>query len=66
MEWKFNDWKDYSIVEIILQDPEEDECDVHLTHSKIPIGEKKEKIESGWRDHIFTPLSKILGYPFKD
>ncbi len=24
MEWKFNDWANYSIVEVILQDPEED------------------------------------------
>lgn len=24
MEWKFNDWKEFSTVQIILQDPEED------------------------------------------
>ena len=41
MEWRFNDWKENSIVEIMLQDPEEDECDVYLNHTKIPAGEKK-------------------------
>jgi activator of HSP90 ATPase len=49
MEWKFNDWKESSIVEIVLRDPEEDECDVFLTHTRIPATEKKEKIEFGWR-----------------
>lgn len=36
MEWKFNDWDSFSIVEIILQDPEEDECDMVINQSKIP------------------------------
>lgn len=24
MEWKFNDWPSFSVVEVILQDPEDD------------------------------------------
>ncbi len=44
MEGQFNDWKEPSIVEIILEDPEEDECDLHLVQTRIPASEKKEKI----------------------
>ncbi len=66
MEWKFNDWKEPSIVEIILEDPEEDECDIHLTQTKIPASEKKEKIEFGWKEYIFGGMNKILGYSIKD
>lgn len=65
MEWRFNDWKESSIVEIVLQDPEEDECDVYLTQTKIPASEK-EKIEFGWKEYIFGGINKILGYPNKD
>lgn len=36
MEWRFNDWKEPSIVELILEDPEEDECDIHLIQTRIP------------------------------
>ena len=36
MEWKFNDWAQSSIVELIFQDPEEDECDLIISQSKIP------------------------------
>jgi hypothetical protein len=36
MQWKFNDWKEYSIVEIMLRDEDEDECDIYLTQSGIP------------------------------
>ena len=66
MEWRFSDWKESSIVEIILRDPEEDETDVYLTQTKIPSSEKKEKIEFGWREYIFGGINKILGYPYKD
>lgn len=66
MEWRFNDWKEASIVEIMLQDPEEDECDVYLTHTHIPANEKKEKIEFGWKEYYFNAINKILGYPLKD
>lgn len=41
MQWKFNDWKEYSIVEIVLREEDEDECNVYLTHSGIPASEKK-------------------------
>jgi activator of HSP90 ATPase len=66
MEWRFNDWKENSIVEIMLQDPEEDECDVHLTHTRIPASEKKEKIEFGWKEYYFKAMNKLLGYAEKD
>jgi activator of HSP90 ATPase len=66
MEWRFSDWKEPSIVEIILRDPEEDETDVYLTQTKIPASEKKEKIEFGWREYIFGGINKLLGYPYKD
>ena len=66
MEWRFSDWKESSIVEIILRDPEEDETDVYVTQTKIPASEKKEKIEFGWREYIFGGINKILGYPYKD
>ena len=41
MEWKFNDWKEFSTVQIILQDPEEDECDMYLNHTQIPPKQAK-------------------------
>lgn len=45
MEWKFNDWKEPSIVEIMIRNEEEDdECEVYLTQTKIPANEKKEKL----------------------
>jgi len=66
MEWKFNDWKEPSIVEIVLQDPEEDECDVFLTHTRIPASEKKEKIEFGWKEYYFNAINKLLGYAIKE
>lgn len=53
-------------MEIVLQDPEEDECDVYLTQTKIPASEKKEKIEFGWKEYIFGGINKILGYPNKE
>ena len=36
MEWKFNDWPEPSIVELIFQDPEDDECDLILNQSHLP------------------------------
>lgn len=66
MEWKFSDWEKPSIVELIFQDPEEDECDLIINQSQIPPGNPKEKLEAGWKNHIIEPLSKILGYPLKD
>lgn len=44
MEWQLSDWKQPSTVEIILEDPEEDECDVRVIQTGIPAGEKKEKL----------------------
>ena len=44
MEWKFNDWKQPSIVELIFQDPEEDECDLIISQNKIPSDVTKEKM----------------------
>lgn len=41
MEWKFNDWKKFSTVEIILQDPEDDECDMIINQTGIPEGNPK-------------------------
>lgn len=66
MEWKLNDWKEFSLVQIILQDPEEDETDLYVNHNQIPKNQSKEKIEGGWKNHIFQPMSQILGYPLKD
>ena len=66
MEWKFNDWESASIVEVIFQDPEEDECDVIINQSQIPSETPKEKLEYGWKYHIMEPMSKILGYPFRN
>lgn len=66
MKWKFNDWATFSTVEIIFEDTEEDECDIKLIHTNIPASEKKEKIEYGWKEYFFSPMSKILGYPNKN
>lgn len=66
MEWKLSDWEEPSKVDIILSDPEEDECDVMVNQNGIPKGEKKEKIEFGWREYYFGAMSKLLGYPLKD
>lgn len=52
MEWKFNDWTSYSIVELIFQDPEDDECDLVLNQTKIPNGVTKDKLEAGWKHQI--------------
>lgn len=42
MDWKLNDWKEYSTVEIILKSEEEDdECEVYVNQVKIPAHEKK-------------------------
>jgi activator of HSP90 ATPase len=38
MEWKFSQWQEHSIVEMILRDPEDDECDLIINQSKIPAG----------------------------
>jgi hypothetical protein len=35
MEW-LNDWKEPSIVELMLEDPEEDECGLHLVQTPSP------------------------------
>lgn len=53
-------------MELILQDPEDDECDLVLTQTKIPNGVTKDKLEAGWKHQIIEPMSKILGYPLKD
>ena len=53
-------------MDIILSDPEEDECDVMVNQSGIPKGEKKEKIEFGWKEYYFGAMSKVLGYTLKD
>lgn len=66
MEWWLSDWKACSVVEIVLQDTQEDECDVLLSQSGIPVGEKKEKIQFGWKEYYFTAMSKLCGYPQKD
>lgn len=67
MEWKFTEWKEPSIVEIMIRNEEEDgECEVYLTQTKIPVGEKKEKLEFGWKEYYFGAMEKILGYPLKD
>ena len=63
MEWGFNDWSHPSIVELIFQDPEEDECDLIINQSKIPESVPKEKMENGWKQQIIQPMSQILGYP---
>lgn len=64
MDWKLNEWAEYSTVEIIFKSEEEDdECEIYLSQVKIPANEKKEKLEFGWKEYYFTPISKILGYP---
>ena len=66
MEWRLSEWAEPSKVDIILSDPEEDECDVMVNQSGIPKGEKKEKIEFGWKEYYFGAMSKVLGYTLKD
>ncbi len=67
MEWKFKEWQEFSTVEIVLRNEEEDdECEVYLTQTKIPVNEKKEKLEFGWKEYYFEAMSKILGYPQRD
>lgn len=66
MEWKFDDWNSFSTVEIIFQDPEDDECDLIINQKDIPSNTPKEKLEFGWKHHIVEPMSKIMGYPFRD
>ena len=67
MEWRLSDWKEPSIVEIIFKDEEEeDECQIYLSQVGIPAGEKKQKLEYGWKEYYFEAMSKILGYPQKN
>ncbi len=66
MEWRLSDWAAPSKVDIVLSDPEEDECDVSLSQSGVPAHEKKEKIEYGWKEYYFGAMNKVLGYPNKD
>lgn len=42
MDWKLNEWAEYSTVEIIFKSEEEDdECEIYLSQVKIPANEKK-------------------------
>lgn len=42
MDWKLNDWPEYSTVEIILKnDEDDDECEIMVNQVKIPAHEKK-------------------------
>lgn len=63
MDWKFNDWSNFSNVEIMFEDPDEDECEMTIIQTNFPSAEKA-KLEGGWRHHIIEPMSQILGYPF--
>lgn len=65
MEWKFSDWKEYSVVELIFQEPDEDECELIVNQSKLPAGTEKDKLEGGWKNQIINPMSIILGLPMK-
>ena len=65
MDWKFNDWDQFSKVQIILEDPEDDECEMTILQMGFPVADKA-KLEGGWKHHIIEPLSQILGYPFRD
>ena len=65
MLWKFRDWKEFSTVELIFQDPEEDECTLVFNQSNLPKDMTAEKMEQGWRNQIIKPLSQILGFPLK-
>lgn len=65
MEWQFSDWKSASIVELIFQEEDDDECDLIINQSKIPAGVDIEKLEGGWRNHIIQPMSQILGLSMK-
>lgn len=65
MEWKFNDWANPSLVEVILEDPEEDECELTIIQTNFPAADKA-KLEGGWKHHIIEPMSQIMGYPFRD
>ena len=45
MDWKLSDWAEYSTVQIILKNEEDDdECQIMVNQVKIPAHEKKEKI----------------------
>lgn len=40
MNWKFNDWDNFSNVEIVFEDPEEDECDITILQNNFPSNDK--------------------------
>eukprot|EP01015_Nassula_variabilis_P016545 TRINITY_DN2541_c0_g1_i9.p2 TRINITY_DN2541_c0_g1~~TRINITY_DN2541_c0_g1_i9.p2 ORF type:complete len:142 (+),score=54.64 TRINITY_DN2541_c0_g1_i9:28-453(+) len=62
-KWKMNDWPNYSQVVINLIEREEDECIVEVIQTQLPNSIDVSKLEAGWRDQIFRPLSSICGYP---
>ena len=43
-----------------------DGCKVEVSQSNIPDKMDVSKLELGWRDQIFRPMSKICGYPIEE
>lgn len=65
MLWKFKEWQEFSTVELIFQEDEEDECTLIINQSNLPKEMSGEKMEQGWRSQIIRPISEILGLPLK-
>ncbi|CAD8052822.1 unnamed protein product [Paramecium sonneborni] len=65
MTWKFNNWKQYSNVTLRLIE-REDSCELKIIQTNFPQDIEKVKLEDGWKNQIFIPMSKIRGYPIED
>ena len=57
MLWKFKEWQEFSTVELIFQEDEEDECTLIINQSNLPKEMTGEKMEQGWRHQIIRPIS---------
>lgn len=65
MEWAFSSWKETSIVEITFKD-REDSCKVEIKQIGVPFEQNIKKLEEGWMNQIFKPMSLICGYSIED
>jgi len=65
-QWKFDNWKEFSSVEITFKERDEDGCKVEIKQDGIPADQDLKKLVEGWKSNIFKPMSLICGYPIEE
>ena len=53
------------MLEISFKD-REDSCKIEIKQSNIPANQNLKKLEDGWMQQIFKPMSLICGYPIEE